>query len=164
MAVANSQHLLSPLPGHFDAGLLQRLPLYFAALSLDLTSFPCDAGAIPLFPMPRLYWPHLQRRSSITTRGNRHPRLSRWQPFSDHLGFSRWKPITGWASTWRRQSITANNNQTIKKWVALYTCFVTRAVHLEVINGMTSLTCLQSYRRFAIRWGPPEHVCSDNAA
>ncbi|XP_038117193.1 uncharacterized protein LOC119769289 [Culex quinquefasciatus] len=49
-----------------------------------------------------------------------------------------------------------------KRWVALFTCFVTRAVHLEVAYGLTAQTCLMAIRRFICRRGPPVEFFSDN--
>jgi len=45
----------------------------------------------------------------------------------------------------------------------LYTCCVTRAVHLELVPDLTTQTFLRSFRRFTARKGTPVQVISDNA-
>ena len=49
-----------------------------------------------------------------------------------------------------------------KVWICLYTCCVTRAVHLEVVPNMTTEAYLRSFKRFAARRGFPNRVFSDN--
>ena len=51
-----------------------------------------------------------------------------------------------------------------KVWVCLYTCLVTRAVHLEMMYDMSAQQFLQGFRRFVARHGNPKKVISDNAA
>ena len=43
------------------------------------------------------------------------------------------------------------NRQTQKAWVCLYTCLATRAIHLELMNGMTTQQFLLGFRRFIAR-------------
>ncbi|XP_055633231.1 uncharacterized protein LOC129773617 [Toxorhynchites rutilus septentrionalis] len=40
-----------------------------------------------------------------------------------------------------------------KRWVALFTCLTTRAIHLEVAHSLSSQSCLMAIRRFACRRG-----------
>lgn len=48
-----------------------------------------------------------------------------------------------------------------KRWVVLFTCMSTRAVHIEVIMAMDSSSCINALRRlFAIR-GPAKQLYSD---
>ncbi|XP_055632856.1 uncharacterized protein LOC129773285 [Toxorhynchites rutilus septentrionalis] len=49
-----------------------------------------------------------------------------------------------------------------KRWVVVFTCFVTRAVHLEVSGSLTTQSCLMAIRRFMNRRGPPQEFFSDN--
>ncbi|XP_053686507.1 uncharacterized protein LOC128736049 [Sabethes cyaneus] len=49
-----------------------------------------------------------------------------------------------------------------KRWIAVFTCFVTRAVHLEVSASLTTQSCLMAIRRFMQRRGPPQEFFSDN--
>ena len=49
-----------------------------------------------------------------------------------------------------------------KVWICLYTCCVTRAVHLEVVPNMTTEAFIRSFKRFAARRGFPNRVLSDN--
>ena len=47
-------------------------------------------------------------------------------------------------------------------WVCLFTCFSTRAVHLEIVLSLDSQICLDAIQRFAARRGCPKIVPSDN--
>lgn len=53
---------------------------------------------------------------------------------------------------------------TQKVWVCLYTCLVTRAVHLELMQDMSAYQFLLGFRRFIARHGKPNKVISDNAS
>jgi len=58
-----------------------------------------------------------------------------------------------------------NNNYTMNKaYICLFTCAVTRAVHLEVVTDMTSRTFIQAFRRFAARRSLPSVMVSDNGS
>lgn len=50
-----------------------------------------------------------------------------------------------------------------KAYICLFTCASTRALHLEVTDGMTAATFLLAFRRFCSRRGVPSLVMSDNA-
>ncbi len=50
-----------------------------------------------------------------------------------------------------------------KAWLCLYTCCVTRAVHLELVPDLNAATFLRSFKRFTARRGVPAKVLSDNA-
>jgi hypothetical protein len=56
------------------------------------------------------------------------------------------------------------NPENNKAWVLLITCFVTRAVHLEVTTSLEANEFLAAFRRFVARRGTPREVLSDNAA
>ena len=49
-----------------------------------------------------------------------------------------------------------------KRWVCLYTCMVTRAVHLELCESLNVDSFLNSFRRFVALRGKPAHCFSDN--
>ncbi|UYV73725.1 hypothetical protein LAZ67_11000531 [Cordylochernes scorpioides] len=49
-----------------------------------------------------------------------------------------------------------------KTWVALFTCGVYRAVHMEVIQGLDTPSFLMALRRFISRRGRPLVIYSDN--
>ncbi|VDN57575.1 unnamed protein product [Dracunculus medinensis] len=51
-----------------------------------------------------------------------------------------------------------------KRWVALFTCFTTRAVHLELADDLSAESFLTVLRRFVARRGCPELILSDNAS
>lgn len=49
-----------------------------------------------------------------------------------------------------------------KVWICLYTCSVYRAVHLEIVESLSTVDFLSSFRRFVARRGRPSIVYSDN--
>lgn len=54
-------------------------------------------------------------------------------------------------------------SQQSKKWILICTCLVTRAVHLEILNDMTTEEFLAAFRLFFARRGVPKLLISDNA-
>ena len=50
-----------------------------------------------------------------------------------------------------------------KVWVCLFTCMVTRAIHLELLQDMTAEEFLLGFKRFVSQRGAPEVILSDNA-
>lgn len=49
-----------------------------------------------------------------------------------------------------------------KRWVALFTCLTTRAVHLELVNTLNTDSAIMAVRRMAARRGQPSEIWSDN--
>jgi len=49
-----------------------------------------------------------------------------------------------------------------KRWGALFTCLVTRAVHLELAGSLSTDSFIMALRRFISRRGAPAHIHSDN--
>ncbi|XP_055589749.1 uncharacterized protein LOC129741947 [Uranotaenia lowii] len=49
-----------------------------------------------------------------------------------------------------------------KRYVAVFTCLVVRAVHLELAYSLTTDSCIMAIRRFVRRRGPPRQIFSDN--
>lgn len=57
------------------------------------------------------------------------------------------------------------NGQTIsehKGWIAVFVCFKTRGVHLELVRDLTSASFLNCFRKFIGRRGRCTHMFSDN--
>lgn len=50
----------------------------------------------------------------------------------------------------------------VKGWIAVFVCLVTRAIHLEVVEGMSTDDFLNAFTRFTGRRGNPEKVFSDH--
>ncbi|XP_062703768.1 uncharacterized protein LOC134286204 [Aedes albopictus] len=73
-----------------------------------------------------------------------------WRPFS-FTGVDYCGPVT--VTVGRRSE---------KRWVCLFTCLTTRAVHLEVAHSLTTQACLMAIRRFVCRRGKPVEFYSDN--
>ena len=51
----------------------------------------------------------------------------------------------------------------MKLWVCLFTCMVTRAIHLELLQDMSAEEFLFGFRRFISQRGSPIEIISDNA-
>lgn len=49
-----------------------------------------------------------------------------------------------------------------KVWICLFTCLVTRAVHLDVVTDLSTETFIRCLKRFAARRGFPHKFLSDN--
>ncbi|XP_041673814.1 uncharacterized protein LOC121529877 [Drosophila eugracilis] len=49
-----------------------------------------------------------------------------------------------------------------KRWVALFTCLTTRAIHLELAHDLSTDSCIIAIRNFACRRGPVRKLRSDN--
>ena len=54
------------------------------------------------------------------------------------------------------------NSPQQKMWICLYTCCVTRAIHLDLVQDLTSNAFLRCFRRFTVRRGRPSLGVSDN--
>ena len=50
-----------------------------------------------------------------------------------------------------------------KVWTCLFTCCITRAVHLELVPDMMTTTFIRCLKRFEARRGLPINIISDNA-
>ena len=59
--------------------------------------------------------------------------------------------------------VTGKNGDVMKCYVCLYTCLSTRAVHLELVEGLDVESFIRSFRRFCARRGLPATLLSDNA-
>lgn len=51
----------------------------------------------------------------------------------------------------------------VKCYVSLFVCLTTKAIHLELVEDLTTQAFLAAFRRFAARRGLPAHIYSDNA-
>ena len=59
--------------------------------------------------------------------------------------------------------VTGKDGGVMKCYVCLYTCLSTRAVHLELVEGLDVESYIRSFRRFCARRGMPATLLSDNA-
>ncbi|TKJ32231.1 MAG: hypothetical protein CEE38_23540 [Planctomycetes bacterium B3_Pla] len=56
-----------------------------------------------------------------------------------------------------------SGDTTVKAWIVLYTCCVTRGVYLDLVKSMDTETFIQTMRRFTSHRGTPNVIVSDNA-
>ena len=52
----------------------------------------------------------------------------------------------------------------VKAYLAIFVCFFTKAVHLEVVSDLTTEAFLAALKRFIARRGIPRHIHSDNGS
>ncbi len=50
-----------------------------------------------------------------------------------------------------------------KVWGCIFTCLSTRAIHIELVEDLTSRSFIEAFRRFVGRRGYPQKIWSDNA-
>ena len=61
-----------------------------------------------------------------------------------------------------KANITVRSKTSVKAYIALFTCAVTRAVHLELVLDLTSDSFIIAFKRFCARRGVPSYIISDN--
>ena len=60
------------------------------------------------------------------------------------------------------KTTTTHPNASNKVWICLYTCCITRAIHLDLVSDLSSQSFLYSFKRFAAWLGLPRRIVSDN--
>jgi len=78
-------------------------------------------------------------------------RLSFGNPPFTHCGVDYFGPI-----------LIKQGRKRLKRWVALFTCLTTRAIHIEIVESLESDAFINAFRRFLCRRGPVSHMYSDN--
>ncbi|XP_062713670.1 uncharacterized protein LOC134290528 [Aedes albopictus] len=73
------------------------------------------------------------------------------QPFT-YTGLDYFGPI-----------LVKQGRSNVKRWVALFTCLTIRAVHIEVVHSLSTISCIMAVQRFVARRGQPREFWSDNA-
>ena len=77
-------------------------------------------------------------------------RVSRSTPFQ-YVGLDYIEPIR-----------VKEHGSLVKMWICLFTCLAVRAVHLELVTGLSAQQFLECLRRYIARRGRPEVIISDN--
>ncbi|EYB89134.1 hypothetical protein Y032_0235g3173 [Ancylostoma ceylanicum] len=80
-------------------------------------------------------------------------RVTRSRPFQ-HIGLDYFAPIP----------IYEENKEHADVYGCIFTCAVTRLIHLEVVSDGTTEKFLTAFRRFVARRGKPQSVTCDNAS
>ncbi len=57
---------------------------------------------------------------------------------------------------------TTHSPEPTKVWIALFTCYVTRAIHLDAVPDQTTRSFIRCLKRFVARRGLPKRFISDN--
>ena len=81
-------------------------------------------------------------------------RISRSIPFITYVGLDFFGPLTV------HSAATGNN---FKTYGCIFTCLVTRAIHLELMPSLTSQSLSLAVQRFMNRRGHPQFMYSDNS-
>ena len=87
-------------------------------------------------------------------------------PHLTQLGLNDLRPfftagIDNFGSVFVRNIYFVGNNIMHKAWVTLYTCAASRAICLDLVPNMNSLSFIRS---FISRYGCPDNVISDNGS
>ena len=56
---------------------------------------------------------------------------------------------------------TGRGQQTMKSWIAVFVCFTTKAVHLELVTELSTAAFMAALKRFVSRRGKPQVMYSD---
>lgn len=67
-----------------------------------------------------------------------------------------------YAGPFQMKNAPGRGQRSHKVWVAVFVCFATRAIHLEVVNSCTTQCFLQAFKCFVARRGLPTDMYSDN--
>ena len=59
-------------------------------------------------------------------------------------------------------TVQGRGRQRQKRWLCLFTCLATRAIHLEMAWALDTESFLNAFTRFTSRLGVPSEVTSDN--
>jgi hypothetical protein len=60
------------------------------------------------------------------------------------------------------KSSKLRNAKKVKSYIALFVCFSTKAVHLELVGDLTTESFLAAFKRFTSRRGHVSEIFSDN--
>jgi hypothetical protein len=68
-----------------------------------------------------------------------------------------------YAGPFQVRTTKGRGHRSYKAYVALFLCFVTRALHLELVSDLKTSSFIAAFRRFASRRGFCRYLYSDNA-
>ena len=79
------------------------------------------------------------------------PRIEPYQPPFSTVGVDCFGPF-----------LVKRARSEVKRYGCIITCFATRAIHIEVLDDLSTDSFLNGFRRFCARRGSPKRVFSDN--
>jgi hypothetical protein len=68
-----------------------------------------------------------------------------------------------YAGPFQVRTTKGRDHRSYKAYVALFVCFVTRALHLELVSDLMTSSFIAAFRRFTSRHGLCRYLYSDNA-
>jgi hypothetical protein len=120
------------------------------------------------------YWP-LSGRGIVRKRLNRCNRCFRVKPvrYEELMGNLPENRVTmsrvflncgiGYAGPILIKEGRGRGKRSVKAYIAIFVCFVTRATHLELVSDCTAEAFVNACKRFMSRRGKPKNIYSDNA-
>lgn len=117
----------------------------------------------------RFYIKHLRAYVSSVMKECQHCKIRKCQPDSPRMAplpearlTPHIRPFSTVGIDYLGPLEVVNARRKEKRYVAVFTCLVTRALHLEVTHGLSTEACIMAIRRFVSRRGPPKEIYSDN--
>ncbi|XP_058816851.1 uncharacterized protein LOC131680146 [Topomyia yanbarensis] len=90
------------------------------------------------------------------------PKVPRMAPLPLARLSSFTRPFTYTGIDFFRPLLVKVGRSSVKRWICLFTCLTTRAVHVEVAHSLSTPSCIKCIRRFICRRGAPVEIYSDN--
>nr|XP_049467020.1 uncharacterized protein LOC120956181 [Anopheles coluzzii] len=117
----------------------------------------------------RFHIPHLRAAVDRSARNCQRCKIKKCQPKNPRMAPLPAERLTTHVRAFSNTGIdylgpldVVNGRRKEKRYVAVFTCLVTRAVHLEVAHSLSTTACIMAIRRFIGRRGPPAEIWSDN--
>uniref|UniRef100_A0A182XPK3 Integrase catalytic domain-containing protein n=1 Tax=Anopheles quadriannulatus TaxID=34691 RepID=A0A182XPK3_ANOQN len=117
----------------------------------------------------RFYVPNLRTMVSKAARDCQRCKIAKCQPQAPRMAPLPEQRLTPHVRPFSRVGIdylgpieVSVGRTKVKRYVAVFTCLVVRAIHLELVYDLSANACIMAIRRFVCRRGPPLEIFSDN--